>query len=285
MMNYYITHIFGAHYDGPGYFIGLIPFVAVICLIIFIEEFTSCGINYIMLKDEIMRIRLILASIIASLFIIFLVGIGLLFYNNVYVGYEIYGLQFFLNVLFFLFYLGLFSSSVYILLVLWSRRLDYSIGEGGLNGLIFGILLVFSLDFMGLKHYDKVLVILLFAGLGFLWGLMGRREVILQKWVLILFPVEQGVIISLIFSVFLIWLFRALYGIDFENERLLSILGLILSTITVTFTSIYLARLIRTEPFESSPYKKSRYLKLGLLIFLFFEIGGLYSLLTIEMIQ
>ncbi|MEW6095665.1 MAG: hypothetical protein AB1567_03945 [bacterium] len=283
MMSYYITHIFGTHYDGPSYFIGLIPFVVVISLIIFIEEFISCGISYIMTRNEIIRLRFILASINASLFIIFLVGTGILFYNNVYLAKEVPELQFFLNLLFFLFYLGLFSSGVYILLVLWTRTLDHSIGQGGLNGLIFGIILVFSLDFIGLEHYDKILVILLFAGLGLLWGLLGRREVILQKWVLILFPVEQSVIISLIFSVFLMWLFRALYGIDFENERFLSLLGLILSTIIVILTSIYLTRLIRTEPFENSPYRKGRYLKLGLLIFIFFGIGGLYSLLTIEM--
>ncbi len=283
MMSYYITHIFGAHYDGPSYFVGLIPFIVVIGLTIFIEEFISCGINYIMTMNETIRIRLILSSIIISLFIIFLGGTGLLFYNNVYLGKEVYGLQFFLNLLFFLFYLGLFSSVAYILLVLWSKKLDHGIGQGGLCGLFFGIILVFSLDFIGLKHYDKILAILLFAGLGLLWGLLGKKEVILQKWVLILFPIEQGVIISLTFSVFLIWLFRSLYGIDFENERFLSMVGLILSTITVTVTSIYIARLIRTEPFESSPYKKSRYLKLGLLIFLFFGIGGIYSILTIKM--
>ncbi|MEW6608257.1 MAG: hypothetical protein AB1414_12570 [bacterium] len=60
-------------------------------------------------------------------------------------------------------------------------------------------------------------------------------------------------------------------------------IGLILPIINVIFTSIYIDRLIRVEPFESSPYKKSRYLKLGLLIFLFFWIGELYSLLTIKM--
>jgi len=284
MMNYYITYIFGLHYDGPSYFIGLIPFVAIIVLIVFIEEFISCGINYIMTKNEIMRLRLILATIIVSIIIIFIAGTGILFYNNVYLGKEIYGLQFFLNVLFFLFYFGLVLCGVYILLVLWSRELDHSIGQGGLCGLIFGIILVFSLDFIGLEHYDKILIVLLFTGLGFLWGLLGKREVILQKWVLILFPVEQSIIISLIFSVFLIWFFRALYGVDFENERFLSGVGLALSIIIVTFTTIYIRRLIRTEPFESSPYKKSRYLKLGILIFLFFGIGGLYSILTIKMI-
>jgi hypothetical protein len=283
MMSYYITYIFGAHYDGPSYFIGLIPFVVVIGLIIFIEEFISCGINYIMTKNEVIRLRLILSSIIISLFLIFLIGTGILFYHNVYLDRAVFGLQFFLNVLFFLFYLGLFSSAAYILLVLWSRKLDHGIGQGGLNGLIFGIILVFFLDFIGLEHYDKILVILLFAGLGLLWGLLGKKDVILQKWVLILFPVEQSVIISLIFSVFLMWLFRSLYGIDFENERFLSLVGLILSIITVTFTSIYIARLIRTEPFESSPYKKGRYLRLGLLIFIFFGIGGLYSILTVKM--
>lgn len=283
MMSYYIPYIFGAHYDGPSYFIGLIPFVVVIGLIIFIEEFVSCGINYIMTKNEVIRLRLILSSIIVSLFLIFLIGGGVLFYHNVYLNRAVLGLEFFLNLLFFLFYLGLFSSVVYILLVLWSRQLDHSIGQGGLNGIIFGIILVFCLDFVGLEHYDKILVILLFAGLGLLWGLLGKKDVILQKWVLILFPVEQGVIISLLFSVFLMWLFRCLYGIDFENERFLSLVGLILSIITVTFTSIYLARLIRTEPFESSPYKKNRYLKLGLLIFIFFGIGGLYSILTVKM--
>jgi len=284
MMSYYITYIFGSHYDGPGYFIGLIPFVALIVLIIFLEEFTSCGINYIMTKNQIIRLRLILSSIILSIIIIFIIGTGILFYNNVYLGKEVFGLQFFLNLLFFLFYLGLVLCGIYILVVLWSRKLDHGIGQGGIYGLIFGIILVFSLSFIGLEHYDKILIVLLFAGLGFLWGVLGKKEVILQKWVLILFPVEQSIIISLIFSVFIIWLFRALYGIDFENERCLSLVGLDLSIITVTFTIIYIARLIRTEPFESSPYKKSRYLKLGILIFLFFGIGGLYSILTIKMI-
>jgi len=285
MTNYYITYIFGTHYDGPSYFIGLIPFVAVIGLIIFIEEFISCGIIYIMTMNEIIRLRLILSSIIVSLFIIFLGGTALLFYNNAYLDKEIFGLQFLLNVLFSLFYLGVLSSGAYILLlVLWSRELDHSIGIGGLNGLIFGIMLIIFLEMIGLEHYDKILVILLFTGLGLLWGILGRREVILQKWVLILFPIEQSAIISLIFSVFLIWLFRALYGIDFENDRYLSFLGLILSIITVAFTSIYLVRLIRTEPFEHSPYRKNRYLKLGLLISIFFWIGELYSILTIKMI-
>lgn len=283
MMNYYITYLFGAHYDGPTYFIGLLPLVAIINLIIFLEEVTSCGISYIMTNNRIIRIRLILSSIIISLMGIFLVGTGTLFYHNVYLCKEIPYLPFYLNILFFSFYLGLFLCGVYIFLVLWSRKLDHSIGQGGLKGLIFGAILIFLLDFIGLEHYDKLLIILLFAGLGLLWGLLGRKEVILQKWVLILFPVEQSIVISLIFSVFLMWLFRALYGIDFENERLLSMIGLMLSTITVTFTSIYLARLIRTEPFESSPYKKGRYLRLGLLIFIFFQIGGLYSLSTIKM--
>ncbi|MFH1562122.1 MAG: hypothetical protein ABIF11_01695 [Nitrospirota bacterium] len=283
MTNYYITQIFGAHYDGPSYFIGLIPFVVGIILVCFLEEFVACVINYLMTNDEVMRIRVILSSIIVALVIIFSTGCGLLFYHNVYLNKEIPGLQFLLNVLFFLFYLGLFSSGVYILLVLWGKKLDYGIGQGGLCGLIFGISVVLSLDFIGLEHYDKILVIILFAGLGLLWGLIGRKEVILQKWVLLLFPVEQSVIISLIFSVFLIWFFRAIYGIDFENERFLSLVGLFLSAITVTFTSIYLVRVIQTEPFDSSPYKKNRYLKLGLLIFLFFWIGGLYSILTIKM--
>ncbi|MEW6618526.1 MAG: hypothetical protein AB1422_04145 [bacterium] len=285
MMNYYLSYIFGSHYDGPSYFIGLIPFVIVIGLIIFLEEFISCGINFIMTNNKIIRLRLILSSIIIALFTIFLVGTSVLFYHNVYLGKKIIFLYFYLNGLFFLFYLGLLAIGTYIFLVLWKRRLDHSIGQGGLSGLIFGILLIVSLDFIGLEHYDKILVILLFAGLGFLWGLLGKKEVILQKWVLILFPVEQSVIISLIFSVFLIWLFRALYGIDFENEKLLSMIGLILPIISVIFTSIYIDRLIRVEPFESSPYKKSRYLKLGLLIFLFFWIGELYSLLTIKMIS
>lgn len=283
MMNYHITYFFGTHYDGPSYFIGLVPFIVIISLVIFLEEFISCGINYIiMTRSEIIRLRFILSSIIISLYITFLVGTGVLFYNNVYLEREIIGLRFFLNVLFFFFYLGMCLSAVYILLVLWNKRLDHSIGMAGLNGLIFGIMLVIFLDFIGLEHYDKILVILLFAGLGLLWGLIGRKEVILQKWVLILFPIEQSIIISLIFSVFLIWLFRALYGVDFENERFLSLIGLILSVISVALTSIYIARLIRTEPFESSPYRKIRYLKLGLLIFIFFVIGGLYSIFTIE---
>lgn len=283
MMSYSITHIFGAHYDGPSYFIGLIPFVVLIVLIISLEEFVSCGINYLMTKNEIIRLRLILTSIIVAIIIIFIMGTGILFYQHVYLAKEIPALQIFLNMLFFLFYLGLVLCGVYILLVLWSRKLDHDIGQGGLAGLIFGIILVLFLDFIGLEHYDKILMVLLFVGLGFLWGLLGRREVILQKWVLILFPVEQSIIISLIFSVFLIWLFRALYGIDFENERFLSLVGIVLSVITVTFTTIYLTRLIRTEPFESSPYKKSQYLKIGLLIYLFFGIGGLYSILTLKM--
>ncbi|MBI4777613.1 hypothetical protein HY792_01615, partial [Candidatus Desantisbacteria bacterium] len=87
---------------------------------------------------------------------------------------------------------------------------------------------------------------------------------------------------SLIFSTLIIWIFRTLYGINFENARAISFLGLWLSTISVAVTSLYISRLIRTEPFETSPYKKKKFFRIGILIFFFFWVGQIYSMMTVN---
>lgn len=283
ILRYSLSYIYGTHYDGPSYLIGLIPIVLGLGIATFLAELIYSIILLIMTNDRLAQTRAVLSGLILFLFLVFGGGLVFLFYHQFYLGtIEASSASLWINILMGVLILALTLSLVYLIIVLWKKEQNHSLGQGGLKGFILGMLIVLILNFVGLKHYDQILLVILFIGLGFLWGELGRKEILLQKWVLLLFPVEQGVVISLIFSVFFIWLFRYLYGIDFENEKLLSLLGLSISFLFVILTTFYTSKLIKQESFETSPYKKRRYLRLGFLIFLFFWIGELYSILTIQ---
>ncbi|OIP38815.1 hypothetical protein AUJ95_06285 [Candidatus Desantisbacteria bacterium CG2_30_40_21] len=283
MIESYASYIFNSYYDGPSFWAGLAPFAVGICLAISLEELVHSLICFLSNQDKLAMMRLFVSILILLLLSAFCVGVGLTFYSDVYLhqitpenSHKI------LKNLFLVLYVGAFWFVVYILMILWNKEQRHDIGSGGLRGLICGILLIFILKYLGMKHYDNTLLVILISGIGFLWGALGKREFLLQKWVLFLYPIEQGVLISLVFSIFVIWLFRTLYGINFENARAISCMGLWLSAISVAFTSLYISRLIRTEPFETSPYKKKRYFRIGILIFFFFWIGQMYSLMTVN---
>ncbi len=283
MREYYTSYIFSSHYDGPSFWAGLLPFVVMICIAISLEEFVHSLICFLNNRDKLAMMRLFVTILIILLFSAFCIGVISTFYSDVYLhkitpesSHEI------LKSLFFILYAGFFWFMVYILMVLWNKEQKHNIGSGGLRGLMCGILLLFILKYAGIRHYDNTLLVILISGIGFLWGALGRREFLLQKWVLFLYPTEQGVLISLISSTLIIWIFRTLYGINFENARAISYMGLWSSLISVTFTSLYISRLIRTEPFETSPYKKKRFFRIGILIFFFFWIGQIYSIMTVN---
>lgn len=283
MTQYYPNYVFDVHYDGPSFLVGLLPLVVIICLAISIEEWVHNTISFLSNRDRLAMMRLIASIIMTALLGIFCIGIAVTFYYDVYLHKLTPQItRIILNTLFFLLYTSISILVIYILMVLWNKEQRHRIGAGGLRGLILGILLVLGCRFTGVQHYDNILLVILITGMGFLWGVLGRREFLLQKWVLLLYPVEQGVIISLFFSIFVIWIFKALYGINFENARAISFIGLWLSLISVALTSMYTSRLIRTEPFETSPYKKQRYFKIGILIFFFFWIGEVYSIMTVS---
>lgn len=283
ILKYSLSYIYGVHFDGPSYLIGTIPFIVGLGIAIFMEELVYSIVLLMMSNDSLAKTRAILSGIILSLFLFFAGGLALLFYYQFYLGIirpEIIPLL--INISFGILIISLLLSLGYTIIVLFKKEQNHSLGGGGFKGFIIAILLFFFLKFFGLEHYDPLLIVILFTGLGFLCGTLGRREILLQKWNLLIFPVEQGLLISFIFNVFFIWLFRYLYGIDFKSERFLALLGLFISAISVILTTLYSSRLIRKESFETSPYKKRRYLRMGFLIFLFFWIGEIYSILTVQ---